>query len=169
MSDSTLLGHDHTNSGEMTTSVDFVHSLPPNYALSLCTDTNSTRSSIPGPGRLVGSLLSSAGRRVEVAIDRFAERRLGLGPTVAALKIAAELHDGHVQIHHSARLTQSDRLMNWPEFLDGHIDMIALEQTLIRICNGICPACRDPYVPYTLSTVSDTMRKNLQQLLSYIG
>jgi hypothetical protein len=46
--------------------------LPPGYAFSILTDTNSTVSGIPGPGRLVGELLWGAGRRLEPALDRVA-------------------------------------------------------------------------------------------------
>jgi hypothetical protein len=41
---------------------------------SLLTDTNSTVSGIPGPGRIVGELLWGAGRRLEPALDRVAAR-----------------------------------------------------------------------------------------------
>jgi hypothetical protein len=41
-------------------------------------DSNATASNLPGPGRPLGQLLSSAGRRFEAVVDRTAAR-LGLG------------------------------------------------------------------------------------------
>ena len=49
------------------------------YAVSLATKTDSTASHIPGPGRVLGSLLSRTGRRIEPVLTRTAES-LGFGP-----------------------------------------------------------------------------------------
>lgn len=46
-------------------------------------------SGIPGPGRLMGSLLSSSGRRFESFLDRTVER---LGVTGYTLNTTAEMH-----------------------------------------------------------------------------
>jgi hypothetical protein len=48
--------------------------LPSGYAFSISADSNSTMSGIPGPGRMVGELLWSAGRRLEPVMDRMAWR-----------------------------------------------------------------------------------------------
>jgi hypothetical protein len=45
------------------------------YEFSLVTDTNSTVSGIPGPGRTMDALLQKAGRRLERTIVGFSERQ----------------------------------------------------------------------------------------------
>jgi hypothetical protein len=150
----------------------FLNQLPLEYALSLCTNTDSTTSSIVGPGRLIGSLLSFAGRRVEMAIDRFVERRLGRGPNVAALRIANELHEMHLRTRHAVELAlipRSDRSVNRPEVSRNLIDAIEAAHTLVRICNGTCPQCQGPYVPHVPGFISLTFRKAFKRLLSYLS
>jgi hypothetical protein len=121
-------------------------------------DTNSTMTGIPGPGRLVGALLASAGRRFERAVDRFAEERLGLGPTQAALRLTSALHDIHVNLNaecrsdHIAELSASEHVTD----------------RLIWACNGYCSHCYAPYLPQVLTDLPAKVVKAIQQLLKYL-
>jgi hypothetical protein len=82
-------------------------------------DTNSTRTGRPGLGGTVDSMLSSAGRRLERAIDRFSEEQLGLGPHQAALRLTSALHNLHVKASpgcesdHTAQLNVSEHAQVW--------------------------------------------------------
>jgi hypothetical protein len=135
--------------------------IPTNYTLAQCTDTNSTMSNLPGPGRLVGSLLSSAGSRLEHAINRFAERQLGLGPNMAAIRLIAELHAIHTR--------SSDRKAACKNEHDNRLENPnEITLRLIWVCNGICSQCKDPYVPDILEPSTDDMRKALLQLAKSI-
>jgi hypothetical protein len=60
-------------------------------------DTDSTMSGIVGPGRVMGLIISVAGRRLGQVLDRFAEDQLGLGLNNAALRLTSALHDRHVE------------------------------------------------------------------------
>lgn len=73
---------------------DFLRRLPSRYALSVMSGTDSTMSDIPGAGRTVGSLISSAGRRIEPLFSRAAER-LGFGPTPLVRRFLALVLEQH--------------------------------------------------------------------------
>jgi hypothetical protein len=64
-------------------------------SMSIVTDTNSTVSGIPGPGRTLGVLLSGGGRRVESAFNKTVER-LGFSPNAIMQRILAVLRVLHV-------------------------------------------------------------------------
>jgi hypothetical protein len=137
--------------------------VPWDDTLTVCTDTNSTVSGISGAGRVVGSLVASAGSRVEKAIDRFAERQLGLGPNVAAIRFIAELHHIHTQMSQyvfSASCTS--------EHKEGLKYDREIALRLLWVCNGTCSQCQRPYVLLVLQAGSDTLKKSLSQLASSI-
>ena len=54
--------------------------------------TNATVDNLPGPGRLLGNLYSSAGRRLEDGLGRVASR-MGYGPNAMSMKIQELLED----------------------------------------------------------------------------
>jgi hypothetical protein len=137
----------------------FGRTIPRGYQLiPIQSDTNSTMTGIPGPGRIVGSILSSAGRRLERAIDRFAEEQLGLGPHQAALRLTLALHDLHVKAS--------------PECRSDHIAELNVSEhatdRLIWICNGICSHCHLPYLPMILMELPDPVMKAVLQLIKYL-
>jgi hypothetical protein len=113
---------------------------------------------ILGPGRLVGMMLSRAGRRLERAVDRFAEERLGLGPNQAALRLTSALHDIHV--HES------------PECHSDHVyELNTLEHVtdrLIWACNGYCSGCYAPYLLQVLDELPEDVLKAIQQLIKHL-
>lgn len=56
------------------------------YELCSIASSNETMDDLPGPGRILGNLYTSARRRLENGIGRLAVR-MGRGPNVTALKI----------------------------------------------------------------------------------
>jgi hypothetical protein len=137
----------------------FRRMIPRGYQVTpIQSDTNSTMTGIPGPGRMVGSLLSSAGRRLERAIDRFAEEQLGLGPHQAALRLTSALHDLHVT---ASPKCQSDHIT----------DLSASEHAtnrLIWVCNGFCSHCHWAYLPKILTKLPESAVKAMTQLIRYL-
>jgi hypothetical protein len=121
-------------------------------------NTNSTMSGIPGPGRIVGSMLSSVGRSFERAVDRFAEERLGLGPNMAALRLTSALHDIHASEHTECESDHISKLNASEHVIDR----------LIWVCNGYCSRCYAPYLPQVLDELPERVRKAIQQLIKYL-
>jgi hypothetical protein len=113
---------------------------------------------IPGPGRLVGALLSRTGRRFERAIDQFAKEQLGLGPNVAALCLASALHDIHVSINTKCR-SDYDAGMN---------SSYHVTDRLIWACNGYCSKCYGAYLPHILTELPEPGLKAMMQLIKYL-
>jgi hypothetical protein len=141
--------------------------IPSGYEVTECTDTNSTRSGIIGPGRMLGTFLSSAGRRVERLIDNFAEQRLALGPNMAALRLTATLYDIHVGLS-----AAEQEVPCRSEHIKDTKDTQIIAYQLLWVCNGMCSQCNKAYLPYVLSNPaaykSDTMNKAIVQLISHI-
>jgi hypothetical protein len=156
MSDPTRVDSSHEN--EI-----YLLQVPSGYALTECTNVNSTISDLEGPGRFFGSLLSSAGSLLEKFIDRFAERRLGMGPNVAVLRLINELHQTHVLVS-KADTTSPCR----SEFVKGMINSEEIAQKLIWACNGLCSQCNSPYLPYALEDLSEPVSKIIEQLINYL-
>jgi hypothetical protein len=133
--------------------------IPSGFGLvELRSDTNSTATGIPGPGRTVGSLLSYAGRRLERAIDQFTEEQLGLGPNRAALHLTSALHDIHVSAKAKCRSDHVPQL-NASEHVTDR---------LIWVCNGYCSHCHAPYLPRILSELPEGVLKAIQQLIKHL-
>jgi hypothetical protein len=121
-------------------------------------DTNSTMTGIPGPGRIVGTMISRAGRRFERGVDRFAEEQLGLGPNAAALRLTSALHDVHV--------SNSDECRN--DF-DTSINRLShVTDRLIWACNGYCSQCYAAYLPQVLTELPGPGLKAILQLIKYL-
>lgn len=138
--------------------------VPTNFSVVTVPDTNSTVSGIAGPGRTVDSLLASAGRHLEQAIDRFAEHRLRLGPNMAALRLVSALHKAHVMFY-GAKYALPCR----SEYEKDSEDMSDICSMLIWVCNGICSQCKAPYVPYLIENdVTGSVHKALNQLVGYL-
>jgi hypothetical protein len=134
--------------------------LPPGFFLVPAYDSSSTLSGILGPGRLVGSLFSSAGRRLEKLIDRVAERRLGLGPNMAALRLTTALYSYHVD-------QQVERVRR-REFSESGAAIGSETDRLIWVCNGFCSQCGKPYLEDPLNKIPESVRKLLLELMSHI-
>jgi hypothetical protein len=62
--------------------------VPIGYVSSIATGTNLTVRGIKSVGRTVHTLLTSIGRCFERDVDRFAEKRLGLGPNKIPLQLS---------------------------------------------------------------------------------
>jgi hypothetical protein len=121
-------------------------------------DTNSTMTNILGPGRIVGTMISRAGRRLERAVDRFAEQQLGLGPNTAALRLTSALHDIHVSGGHGC---QSD--YNTSISVSSHVT-----NRLIWVCNGYCSQCYAAYLPQVLTELPESGLRAILQLIKYL-
>ena len=119
---------------------------PHRYTASLLSRTDSTVSGIPGPGRLVGDFLHHAGRRIEPALSRAAER-LGFGPTPLVRRLLILIVERHKKKKNCA-LLEKFSIMSVERVLDtSHYPC--------RICRGgfdcsidddIRPASRDNLV-----------------------
>jgi hypothetical protein len=121
-------------------------------------DTNSMTTSIQRPGRIIGSLLSRAGRRFGVAVDRFAEEQLGIGPHTAVLRLTSALHDIHMRESPGCR---SDHKSNI------NASFHTTDQ-LIWVCNGYCSQCFTAYLPQVLIELPEPAFKAIQQLIAYL-
>jgi hypothetical protein len=121
-------------------------------------NTNSTATGISGPGRIVGMLLSTLGRRLEQVIDRFAEARLGLGPNMAALRLASALHRIHVDANHACWSDESARMKTFCHAVDR----------LIWVCNGYCTRCGAAYLPHVLTELPELALRAIIQLIRYL-
>lgn len=151
-----VVGHRRFSSGN------FFRRIPTGYTVTLASDTNSTMTGIPGPGRALGSILDSAGRQIEKVIDRFAEERLGLGPNMAALRLISALHDAHVL---RSRETGVECHSDYTDTVSQADDIV---EQLILVCNGLCSQCHGPYIPYLLQGTQTPIFKSLAKLTSYI-
>jgi hypothetical protein len=134
--------------------------VPTGFTLTTATDTNSTMSSIPGLGRTVGAILSSTGRRIEKGVNWVAERQLGLGPNMAALRVASTLHTHHVKMQEDQK-----HLFPCQSEYSGKTDFPSLR--LDRVCNGVCSRCATPYITKPLTSISDETSKALRDLVAY--
>jgi cation diffusion facilitator CzcD-associated flavoprotein CzcO len=143
---------------------DILIRVPTGYSAVTATDTNSTTSGIAGPGRIVDSLLNSAGAHLEKAMDRFAERWLHAGPNQAAHRLTSALHKAHTA-HSRAKYRKPCR----NEHEKDIDDIKDICQQLIWVCNGICSQCKTPYVPYILDDrMSDSIHKALIHLTEHL-
>jgi hypothetical protein len=91
-------------------------------------NSNATMSNLAGPGRVLGLLFSSAGRRLEVAVDRTAAR-LGLGFEGIAQRLFMKLRAPHA------------RCGAWPDFAKTPVLELAIE-----LGSGSCDGCRQRYM-----------------------
>lgn len=121
---------------------DWSHRIPARYATSLLSRTDSTVSHIPGPGRLLDSLLSRAGRRIEPILSRTAER-MGAGPTVLLrrlLNLIIARHNGYCKIDLKTVIASVDGILDlahYPCWLcTGSIDFSIGDDTR-QACRGI--------------------------------
>jgi hypothetical protein len=138
--------------------------VPTGFSLETVTDADSTASNIPGPGRVLGTILTSAGRRLENFIDRVAEQGLGLGPNMAALRLVAAFYELHTW-HSSTNKGSAQTSICQNEYPGRIEDPAAL---LNRVCTGVCTQCGRPYVARRLDRVSTKIMKALTQLVGYI-
>jgi hypothetical protein len=133
--------------------------IPIGYQLTpIRSDTNSTMTGIPGPGRIVGTILSSAGRRLERVVDRFAEEQLGLGPNAAALRLTSALHDIHVRANLECQTEYTAEINTTLHITDR----------LIWVCNGYCSQCQTAYLPRALTELPESALKAILQLMKYL-
>jgi hypothetical protein len=98
---------------------------------------------ILGPGRVVGTMISRAGRRFERVVDRFAEDQLGLGPSNKWPRCQS---DFDTKKNESSHVT--DRL--------------------IWACNGYCSQCYAAYLPQVLTELPESGLKAITQLIKYL-
>jgi hypothetical protein len=111
-----------------------------------------------GPGRIVGTLLSKTGRRLESVIDRFAEQQLGLGPNAAALRLTSALHDTHANANPDCGSDDNAEL---------NASLHPIER-LIWVCNGYCSQCHTTYLPEVLTELPEPALKAIMQLMKYL-
>lgn len=135
--------------------------IPSGYTWTQCSSINSTVSSLSGPGRTVGHMLSSAGASAQRLIDRVAER-LGQGPHMVARRITSELHRVHV----------AGRTRSRPPCRSEHtrdvMNVVDIARHLVWACNGTCSQCLAPYLPSSFESISGTLQKSIEQLLCYL-
>lgn len=101
----------------------------PSY-LSFATATNSTMSGIPGPGRFVGELIRSGGRRLENGLGRVATR-MGFGPNAAVLGFLVEIGEIHDRSGCETKLKIADLEPSFPVLLEAILSI-----------RGRCADCR---------------------------
>jgi hypothetical protein len=106
-------------------------------------DSNATASNLSGPGRPLGQLLSSAGRRFEAVVDRTAAR-LGLGFEGVARRLFVKLRGPHV------------RCGDWPDFAKAPIVELAIE-----LGSGRCSVCNKMY----MSALDRNQNQDVDELL----
>jgi hypothetical protein len=126
------------------------------YEISFVTDTNSTISGIPGPGRTVDALLNKAGWRLDKAIhkyrnrgeirnraerDSFGNNSAKHGRTKRVARLTENTHKMHIRLastFHSAwqqRYTTSE----------GHYQPL-LHKLLAKAWNGTCNECKRSFI-----------------------
>jgi hypothetical protein len=135
--------------------------MPSGYTWTQCSSINSTVSSIRGPGRIVGHILSSAGASAQRLIDRVAER-FGQGPHMAARRITSELHRTHV----AGRTRSRPACQN--EYSKDVMNIVDIAYRLLWVCNGTCSQCSAPYLPLSFESIPSTLQKSIEQLLCYL-
>jgi hypothetical protein len=135
---------------------DFLHmrgragSINFSFAGSWRSDSNATTSNLAGPGRPLGRLLSAAGRRLEVVVDRTAAR-LGLGFEGIARRLFMKLRAPHA------------RCEEWPDFAKTPVVELAIE-----IGSGSCARCNQRYMSALGYMNNDEIRELLLRLVPSI-
>jgi hypothetical protein len=95
---------------------------------SIASDSNATMSNLAGPGRVLGQLLSAAGRRLDVVVDRAASR-VGLSYEGIARRLFMKIRSPH------------SRCRAWPEFSKTPVIELAIE-----LGTGTCAGCNQRYM-----------------------
>lgn len=128
--------------------------VPAGYSISLLSGTNSTVSSILGPGRTVGRLLSRAGSRLEPILSRAAER-LGRGPKPAVRRLMAVFLSLH-------RLQGNRQCLLQITTLSISVD------TIVQLSCFQCSACGERFSLEIHEHQRNQCREFLNQLLAYV-
>lgn len=121
-------------------------------------------SGIPGPGRILGKILSAGGRHLERALDRAAVS-LGYGPAATIRDLVMLLQEDHCR-------TETHRRSNDPEnyiatrSLRYHPDPDEFVQELVGTVSNPCRDCRMP-VPSSLAEIGSEFHAMSAQLLAY--
>jgi hypothetical protein len=134
--------------------------LPSNVSFSIVTDTNSTTSSIYGPGRTIGAILSASGRRLEGLFNRTAER-LGYGPNAVMQRILTSLRTSHERIC-SRKLHPGSPPSHTP------LPFAALIDEAAHLASALCLNCRRPFMmdirpPQDVSGLAQKMLGHMSQ------
>lgn len=111
---------------------------PSNLTASFITGTDSTTSNIYGPGRVVGKLLSSSGRRLENLLGRTAQR-LGYGPPALVYRLLTRLREQHGRFNHYGRVGAKP-----PPVASAPPETGVILEDIICLANEICPTCGVP-------------------------
>jgi hypothetical protein len=108
--------------------------------VTLASDSNSTTTDLPGPGRVLGSLFSKGGKIVSHIVDRGAEK-LGHGPDAHCIKLLTAIEDEHRVSKHNIRVPKN---------------RLSLADLNRRDCNFIlhwatsrCEYCNAPFITLT--------------------
>jgi hypothetical protein len=104
-----------------------VGSMHLSFDVSWESDSNETASNLPGPGRPLGQLLSTAGRRLEAVVERTVARA-GLGFEGIARRLLMKLRAPHAHCH------------VWPEFARRPVVELAMQ-----LASGRCDGCNQRY------------------------
>jgi hypothetical protein len=106
-------------------------------------DSNATASNLAGPGRVLGQLFSTAGRRLDAVVERTAAR-LGLGFEGIARRLFMKLRAPHVGCR------------AWPEFAKTPVVELA-----IKLGSERCTGCDQRY----MKAVGGTHNREVEGLL----
>ena len=132
---------------------------------SFMTNTDSTMSGIPGPGRTLGRMLSAGGRRIEPALNRVAEL-LGYGPGAVVRRLLPLIQEEHVRsgahFQHAGDMAGEDFVP--ATGAGGNLDPVL--QTLINMVCFPCPVCSELSFS-SLSVVKPRCRALLSRLIGY--
>jgi hypothetical protein len=126
------------------------------------TDTNSTSSSVYGPGQPIGALFSAGGKRLEVLVSRAAER-LGYGPNAAVQRLLGAVRAAHAR---ACRPASRNARVSAAGAGPPTLDTAALVDEIADLASTLCPACHRPFlagVPLPPDVVD-----GLQKLLSFM-
>jgi hypothetical protein len=135
--------------------------LSSNVSFSIMTDTNSTTSSIFGPGRSVGALLSASGRRFEGMVNRTAER-LGYGPNAIMTRLLNCLRQSHERLRTCKGSPRNSR--SSPRTTLSFTDLV---DNAMLLGSSACPKCRRPFFMGFVRT--SEIEELVQKLLSLIS
>lgn len=120
-----------------------------NLAVSFLTGTDSTTSDNYGPGRIVGRLLVSSGRRLERFINRTAAK-MGFGPNAIVHRVLCLLHERHARMHDSSS-SPKDARRSGP----ASQEYVALLNQIVDLASVPCDRCHRPRLLHQSASIRD--------------
>jgi hypothetical protein len=136
--------------------------LPSNVSWSIVTNTDSTTSSIFGPGRTIGALLSASGRRFEEMVNKTAER-LGYGPNAVMTRLLNLVR----QAHERSRICKDSGPNSGPSSSRSALPFADLLDSAMLLGSSTCPRCHRPFFTGLVRTTE--FEEPVRKLLNFIS